>query len=105
MGSKVARAVPTNELHSCQLQVPAGAAQVGQGLHEKLVVATRVALHLGEKKVSVTCFHLTRPLRVPAPLPQYLGQAIRMVVIPGWTQSSIGPASLLTSTSGWGLLC
>lgn len=37
---------PTDELHGRQLQVPVGAAQVNQGLHEKLVVAGKVALHL-----------------------------------------------------------
>lgn len=38
--------VPTDELHGHQLQVLVAAAQVTRGLHEKLVVAGEVALHL-----------------------------------------------------------
>lgn len=40
------RATPTDELHGRDLQAPVGAAQVHQRLHEKLVVAAKVALHL-----------------------------------------------------------
>ena len=41
---------PTDELHGRLLQVPVGAAQVSQRLHEKPVVVAKVALHLGRGK-------------------------------------------------------
>lgn len=44
------RRAPTDEPHGGQFQVPVGAVQVGQGLHEKLVVVAKVALYLGEEE-------------------------------------------------------
>lgn len=57
---------PTDELHGRLLQVPVGAAQVSQRLHEKLVVVAKVALHLGRGKRRVPRLPVT-PLRPRPP--------------------------------------
>lgn len=80
---------PTDELHGRPLQVPVGAAQVSQRLHEKPVVVAKVALHLGRGRDGPPQLPVT-PLR---PRPPASPAVPRPMTPPPPSHLGLGPVS------------
>ena len=102
-------ATPTDELHGCELQAPVAAVQVHQRLHQKLVVAVEVALHLGwwgRRRVSeghwpsCSLALSSKPERVRAMTPGCVQGWSRAGNLDPWQGCSSAGPTLLTPISG-----